>query len=179
MIQKFNAPCNFSGTIAPFIFWISDEYMKGKDPLFFQKDWLQKVRGGTLDPKISEGIIEIAKIAEKNKLSFEYLFGIAMNAALEKYNGTKDTSDLEKFENSEKSNKDDEDKFEDEDEEGDDEDFEDEDEEGDDEDFEDEDEEDYDEEDDFVEDEDEDEDGESDDDENENESDSIQINFKK
>jgi len=84
-MQKFNAPCNFGGMISPFSFWISDYYLTGKDPLFFQKDWLQKVRGGTLDPKISEGIIEIARIAEKNKLSFEYLFGIAMKAALEKY----------------------------------------------------------------------------------------------
>lgn len=86
MIQQFNAPCNFNGMVSPFSFWISDEYSTGKDPLYFQKDWLGKVRGGILDPKISEGIIQIAKIAEKNKLSFEYLFGIAMNAALEKYN---------------------------------------------------------------------------------------------
>ncbi len=85
-MQKFNAPCNFNGTVSPFSFWISDEYTTGKDPLFFQNDWLQNVRGGMLGPKISEGIIQIARIAEKNKLSFEYLFGIAMNAALEKYN---------------------------------------------------------------------------------------------
>lgn len=86
MIQKFNAPCNFNGMVSPFAFWVSDEYLAGKDPLLFQKNWLQEARGGTLDPKISEGIIEIARIAEQNKLSFEYLFGIAMNAALEKYN---------------------------------------------------------------------------------------------
>jgi hypothetical protein len=90
-MQKFNAPCNFGGMVSPFSFWISDYYLTGKDPLFFQKDWLQKVRGGTLDPKISDGIIEIARIAEKNKLSFEYLFGIAMKAALEKYDAGEDT----------------------------------------------------------------------------------------
>lgn len=93
-MQKFNAPCNFNGTVSPFSFWISDEYTTGKDPLFFQKDWLQKVRGGMLDPKISEGIIQIARIAEKNKLSFEYLFGIAMNAALEKYNSNQNNNNL-------------------------------------------------------------------------------------
>jgi hypothetical protein len=93
MIQKFNAPCNFNGAISPFVFWISDEYLTGKDPLLFQKNWLQETRGGMLDPKISEGIIEIARIAEQNKLSFEYLFGIAMNAALEKYNIKSDVSE--------------------------------------------------------------------------------------
>lgn len=83
MIKQFNAPCNFSGTVAKFPFWVSDEYKTGNHPLFFQMDWLSKVRGGILDPKISEGVARIAKISEQNKLSFEYLFGIAMSAALE------------------------------------------------------------------------------------------------
>jgi hypothetical protein len=85
MIQKFNAPYDANGRRLFFPFWISDEYLTGKDPLFFQKNWLMETRNGVVDPKISEGVIEIARIAEKNKLSFEYLFGIAMNAALEKY----------------------------------------------------------------------------------------------
>ena len=84
-MKQFSAPCNFNGQNAPFNFWIADTYKKGNHPLYFQSDWLSKTRGGTLDPKISDGILEIAKLSEKNKVSFEYLFGIAMAAALKKY----------------------------------------------------------------------------------------------
>ena len=84
-MKQFSAPCNFNGQNAPFNFWIADTYKKGNHPLYFQSDWLSKTRGGTLDSKISDGILEIAKLSEKNKVSFEYLFGIAMAAALKKY----------------------------------------------------------------------------------------------
>lgn len=86
MTKKFSAPCNFNGVSSPFTFWISDDYKPGNHPLDFQTKWLSSARGGILDPKISEGIMQIAQISEKNKISFEYLFGIAMNAALKKYN---------------------------------------------------------------------------------------------
>ena len=82
MIKKFNAPCNFNGSVSPFAFWLSDDYKNGNHPLYFQTDWLSKSRGGSIDPKISEGIAQIAKISEENKISFEYLFMIAMDAAL-------------------------------------------------------------------------------------------------
>jgi hypothetical protein len=82
MVKKFNAPCNFNGSSSPFAFWLSDDYKTGNHPLYFQTDWLSKARGGVLDPKISEGIAQIAKISEENKISFEYLFMIAMDAAL-------------------------------------------------------------------------------------------------
>jgi hypothetical protein len=82
MIKKFNAPCTFNGVSSPFTFWLSDDYKTGNHPLYFQIDWLSKTRSGTLDPKISEGIAQIAKISEENKISFEYLFMIAMDAAL-------------------------------------------------------------------------------------------------
>jgi hypothetical protein len=90
MIKKFNAPCNFNGVNSPFTFWLSDEYKTGNHPLHFQTDWLSKVRGGVLDPKISEGIKQIAEISEKNKISFEYLFMIAMDAALKANSETAD-----------------------------------------------------------------------------------------
>ncbi len=86
MIKKFNAPCNFNGVSSPFTFWLSDEYRIGNHPLHFQTDWLSKARGGVLDPKIAEGIKQIAEISEKNKISFEYLFMIAMDAALKANN---------------------------------------------------------------------------------------------
>jgi hypothetical protein len=82
MVKKFSAPCSFDGTTSNFTFWLSDDYKIGNHPLFFQTDWLSKTRGGILDQKISEGIMQIAKIAEQNKISFEYLFVIAMDAAL-------------------------------------------------------------------------------------------------
>ena len=91
MIKKFNAPCTFNGAPSPFTFWLSDDYKTGNHPLYFQIDWLSKTRSGTLDPKISEGIMQIAKISEENKISFEYLFMIAMDAAL-KANAANDST---------------------------------------------------------------------------------------
>lgn len=79
---KFNAPCSFSGIISPFAFWLNDDYKIGNHPLYFQTDWLAKARGGNLDPKVADGIAQIAKISEENKISFKYLFLIAMDAAM-------------------------------------------------------------------------------------------------
>ncbi len=91
MIKKFNAPCTFNGSQSPFTFWLSDDYKTGNHPLYFQTDWLSKTRSGILDQKISEGIMQIAKISEENKISFEYLFMIAMDAAL-KANAANDST---------------------------------------------------------------------------------------
>jgi hypothetical protein len=101
---KFNAPCSFNGVISPFAFWLNDDYKIGNHPLYFQTDWLSKARGGNLDPKVADGIAQIAKISEENKISFKYLFLIAMDAAMKANAGDPETMNIMSVANSNNSN---------------------------------------------------------------------------
>ena len=79
---KFNAPCNFGGSVQSIQFIVGNP-SEGKSPIGFQSKWLNTEKGGQLDPKIEDGIGKIAEIATSNGMDVAELTYYSLNAASE------------------------------------------------------------------------------------------------
>lgn len=79
-MKKFTINCDFNGQMAPFTICIGSPE-PSHHPLFFQADWLQKQRGGTIPPQVMDAVAKLKTLADENGVSFEELCVYALGSA--------------------------------------------------------------------------------------------------
>lgn len=79
-MKKFTINCDFGGQMAPQVIWIGNPE-PGHHPLYFQADWLQKQKGGTIPPPVMDAVAKLKTLADENNVSFEELCVYALGSA--------------------------------------------------------------------------------------------------
>ena len=79
-MKRFNVPCKFGDTKAPFHIYIGNP---GGDvhPLFFQQAWLKEQRGGVIPQEVMDSFSKLVVISRQNNVSFEDLCVYALGTA--------------------------------------------------------------------------------------------------
>lgn len=80
-MKKFNIPCNFGGTVAPFTVYIGAPE-DAHHPLHFQADWLSKDRGGQIPQEVMNSVSKLKDLAVRNNVSLEELCVYALGSAM-------------------------------------------------------------------------------------------------
>jgi hypothetical protein len=72
MVKKFTVPCDFGGQKHPVTFYVGDS-AKGTNPIGFQSKWLGSERGGVVSSELTDSLMKLKDIADKNRVPFEDL----------------------------------------------------------------------------------------------------------
>jgi hypothetical protein len=79
-MKRFTIPCDFGGVKAPFHIYVG-EPSADEHPLYYQAQWLQSERGGTVPPEVMESFQKLLAISVENNTSFEELCVYALGTA--------------------------------------------------------------------------------------------------